>query len=124
VLDALAARQILSLLLECGSRLNGAFLAHGLVDKAVLFHAPTALVEGSLPFAIGFGSPSQMEQSLKQITRTKFGPDTAASGSLRDPWAIFPSAQLEKSPANSPVKPINPKKSPQPTPHQPLPAKK
>jgi len=86
VLTSLASRQILSLLLECGSELNGAFLAHHLVDKVVLFHAPTALGEGALPFAAGFGPPSQLEQSLKHITRANFGADTCITGLLRDPW--------------------------------------
>jgi diaminohydroxyphosphoribosylaminopyrimidine deaminase/5-amino-6-(5-phosphoribosylamino)uracil reductase len=86
VLDALAARQILSVLLECGSELNGAFLAQELVDKVVLFHAPAKLGEGALPFATGFGPPSLLEQSLKRITRTNFGADTCVSGTLRDPW--------------------------------------
>jgi diaminohydroxyphosphoribosylaminopyrimidine deaminase/5-amino-6-(5-phosphoribosylamino)uracil reductase len=86
VLDALAARQVLSVLLECGSELNGAFLAQKLVDKVVLFHASTMLGEGSLPFAAGFGSPSLLEQSLKGTARTKFGADVCVAGTLRDPW--------------------------------------
>jgi diaminohydroxyphosphoribosylaminopyrimidine deaminase/5-amino-6-(5-phosphoribosylamino)uracil reductase len=86
VLDALAARQVLSVLLECGSELNGAFLAQKLVDKVVLFHASTMLGEGALPFAAGFGSPSLLEQSLKGTARTKFGADVCVAGTLRDPW--------------------------------------
>jgi len=87
VLDVLASRQILSVLLECGSELNGAFLAQKLVDKVVLFHAPAKLGEGALPFAAGFSSPSLLQQSLKQITRANFGPDTCVAGALRDPWS-------------------------------------
>ena len=87
VLTMLASRQILSLLLECGSQLNGAFLAHGLVDKAVLFHAPALLGLGALPFAADFGPPILLEQSLKKATRTSFGPDVCVAGFLRDPWA-------------------------------------
>jgi diaminohydroxyphosphoribosylaminopyrimidine deaminase/5-amino-6-(5-phosphoribosylamino)uracil reductase len=86
VLASLASRQIMSVLLECGSRLNGAFLAQNLVDKAVLFHAPVALGEGALPFAAEFGPPILLEQSLKKITRTNFGEDLCVSGALRDPW--------------------------------------
>ena len=87
VLAALAARQIISVLLECGSELNGAFLAQNLVDKVVLFHAPAALGDGAIPFAAGLASPSVLEQSLKQITRRNFGPDICVAGTLRDPWA-------------------------------------
>lgn len=88
VLDALGTRRILSVLLECGSELNGAFLAAGLVDKAVLFHAPTKLGEGAVPFAAGVGavSPIVLEQSLKRGTRTEFGADGCVAGDLRDPW--------------------------------------
>jgi diaminohydroxyphosphoribosylaminopyrimidine deaminase/5-amino-6-(5-phosphoribosylamino)uracil reductase len=87
VLAALASRQIISVLLECGSELNGAFLAQDLVDKVVLFHTPAALGEGALPFAAGFGPPSLLEQSLKGTARTNFGADTCVAGTLRDPWA-------------------------------------
>jgi diaminohydroxyphosphoribosylaminopyrimidine deaminase/5-amino-6-(5-phosphoribosylamino)uracil reductase len=87
VLAALAARQVLSLLLECGSELNGTFLAQNLVDKVVLFHAPAALGDGAIPFAAGLASPSVLEQSLKRITRINFGADACVAGVLRDPWA-------------------------------------
>ena len=86
VLAALAARQILCVLLECGSELNGAFLAQNLVDKVVFFHAPTALGDGAIPFASGFGPPSLLEQSLKKMSRTNFGADDCVAGVLRDPW--------------------------------------
>jgi diaminohydroxyphosphoribosylaminopyrimidine deaminase/5-amino-6-(5-phosphoribosylamino)uracil reductase len=87
VLAALASRQVISVLLECGSELNGAFLARNLLDRAALFYAPTKLGEGALPFAAGFGPPSLLEQSLQQTTRANFGADLCVSGFLRDPWA-------------------------------------
>jgi diaminohydroxyphosphoribosylaminopyrimidine deaminase/5-amino-6-(5-phosphoribosylamino)uracil reductase len=87
VLAALSARQIISVLLECGSELNGAFLAQNLVDKVVLFHAPTALGDGAIPFAAGLASPFLLEQSLEKKSRTNFGPDICVAGTLRDPWA-------------------------------------
>jgi len=86
VFAAIASRQINSVLLECGSELNGAFLAQELVDKVVLFHAPTRLGVGALPFATGFGPPTLLEQSLKGTARTNFGADTCVTGTLRDPW--------------------------------------
>jgi len=82
----LAQRKLLSLLLECGSELNGAFLAHGLVDKLVLFYSETELGEGAIPFAARVGSPFLLEQSLRGIERTHFGPDARVSGYLHDPW--------------------------------------
>jgi len=90
VLATLAERDILSLLLECGSHLNGAFLQHNLVDKAVLFHAPTELGDQAIPFAQGIASPHIFEQSLTRVTRTAYGPlekrDTCVTGYIHYPW--------------------------------------
>jgi diaminohydroxyphosphoribosylaminopyrimidine deaminase/5-amino-6-(5-phosphoribosylamino)uracil reductase len=86
VLDALGKREILNLLLECGSELNGAFIAGELVDRVVLFYSQTPLGEGAMPFAAGVGSPFVLEQSLGSVTRRKFGADSCVSGSLRDVW--------------------------------------
>jgi diaminohydroxyphosphoribosylaminopyrimidine deaminase/5-amino-6-(5-phosphoribosylamino)uracil reductase len=86
VLSALAERDILSVLLECGSHLNGAFLRQNLVDKAVLFYAPTKLGDQAIPFAEGIASPHVLEQSLTRITRITYGPDTCTTGYLHDPW--------------------------------------
>ena len=87
VLDELGARKILSVMLECGSELNGAFLAAGLVDKVVLFCSETALGEGAVPFAAGGASPFLLEQTMSGVTRTTVGADACVSGYLRDPWA-------------------------------------
>jgi diaminohydroxyphosphoribosylaminopyrimidine deaminase/5-amino-6-(5-phosphoribosylamino)uracil reductase len=86
VLSALAERDILSLLLECGSHLNGGFLRQNLADKAVLFYAETELGDQALPFAQGIASPFLFEQSLHRITRTTFGPDICITGYVHDPW--------------------------------------
>jgi diaminohydroxyphosphoribosylaminopyrimidine deaminase/5-amino-6-(5-phosphoribosylamino)uracil reductase len=86
VLSTLAERDILSVLLECGSHLNGAFLRQNLVDKAVLIYAETELGEQAIPFAQGISSPYLFEQSLTRTTRTTYGPDTCITGYLHDPW--------------------------------------
>ena len=86
VLAELARRNILSLLLEGGSHLNGSFLRQNLVDKAILFYAPTELGDQAIPFAEGIASPSLLEPSLQHLTRTTFGPDTCITGYLHDPW--------------------------------------
>ena len=90
VLKLLADRQILSLLVESGSQLNGAFLTQRHVDKAVLFYSETELGDAALPFATGIASPFLFEQSLRRVTRTTFGPDSrpdaCVTGYLRDPW--------------------------------------
>ncbi len=94
VLKILADRKILSLLLETGSSLNGAFLQHDLVDKAVLFYSETELGPTALPFAEGFASPYLFEQRLKRVERVAFehgpGEDARVSGYLHDPWADLP----------------------------------
>jgi diaminohydroxyphosphoribosylaminopyrimidine deaminase/5-amino-6-(5-phosphoribosylamino)uracil reductase len=90
VLSTLAERNILSVLLECGSHLNGAFLRQNLVDKAVLFYAPTELGDQAIPFADGIGSPHILEQSLTRITRATYVPDICVTGYLHYPWPQTP----------------------------------
>lgn len=86
VLKALAERNILGLLLEAGSHLNGAFLRQNLVDKAILFYSETELGSQSLPFAEGIASPYLFQQSLHRTTRTAFDTDACITGYLHDPW--------------------------------------
>jgi diaminohydroxyphosphoribosylaminopyrimidine deaminase / 5-amino-6-(5-phosphoribosylamino)uracil reductase len=90
VLSTLAERNILSLLLECGSHLNGGFLRQNLADKAILIYAETELGDQALPFAQGIASPYLFEQSLHRITRTTYGPDAWIIGYLHDPWLRRP----------------------------------
>jgi diaminohydroxyphosphoribosylaminopyrimidine deaminase / 5-amino-6-(5-phosphoribosylamino)uracil reductase len=90
VLSTLAERNILSVLLECGSHLNGAFLRHGLVDKAVIFYAETELGDPAVPFAEGIVSPQSFQRSLRRATQTIFGPDVCVTGYLNDPWRPAP----------------------------------
>ncbi|MGD0445939.1 MAG: bifunctional diaminohydroxyphosphoribosylaminopyrimidine deaminase/5-amino-6-(5-phosphoribosylamino)uracil reductase RibD [Edaphobacter sp.] len=86
VLSAIAGRDILSLLLECGSHLNGAFLRQSLVDKAVLFYTEANLGDEAIPFAEGIPSPQAIEQRLHHITRATHGQDTSITGYLHNPW--------------------------------------
>lgn len=86
VLDLLGERKILTVLLECGVELNGAFLKQGLVDKVVLFQAQTKLGNEAMPFAVGVESPRVLEQEMNSIARTAYGSDVKVSGVLRDPW--------------------------------------
>jgi diaminohydroxyphosphoribosylaminopyrimidine deaminase/5-amino-6-(5-phosphoribosylamino)uracil reductase len=86
VLDELGKRKILSVLLECGAELNGAFLREGLVDRVVLFYAQTKLGEGAMPFAVGVESPVVLEKEMKEVTRREFGADMCVSGNLKDVW--------------------------------------
>jgi len=86
ILATLAQRDIISLLLECGSHLNGSFLRQNLVDKAVLIYAETELGDQAIPFAQGIPSPYLFEQTLHRITRTTLGSDAFVTGYLHDPW--------------------------------------
>jgi diaminohydroxyphosphoribosylaminopyrimidine deaminase/5-amino-6-(5-phosphoribosylamino)uracil reductase len=58
VIARLAALEINELLLECGARLAGAFLAKGLVDEMVLYVAPGLMGQDAAPLAyFGGGAP-------------------------------------------------------------------
>jgi diaminohydroxyphosphoribosylaminopyrimidine deaminase/5-amino-6-(5-phosphoribosylamino)uracil reductase len=93
VLKVLAERNILSVLVEGGSHLNGAFLRQDLADKVVLFYSETELGSGSLPFAEGIASPYLFQQSLHRTTRAVFGTDACLTGYLHDPWQTAPKGQ-------------------------------
>jgi diaminohydroxyphosphoribosylaminopyrimidine deaminase / 5-amino-6-(5-phosphoribosylamino)uracil reductase len=86
VLDVLGERKILSVLLECGSKLNGAFLTQGLVDRVALFCSEARLGEGAVPFAEGV-SVGEVEGKMKSFSRTGFGADVRVMGDLRDAWS-------------------------------------
>ena len=93
-LAELAERDILSVLLEAGSALNGAFLRANLVDKLVLYYAETELGLDAVPFAADYDSPYAIQQRLTQINRATFPSDLASNaedvritGYLQDPWA-------------------------------------
>jgi diaminohydroxyphosphoribosylaminopyrimidine deaminase/5-amino-6-(5-phosphoribosylamino)uracil reductase len=95
-LAALAERNILSVLIEAGSALNGAFLRANLIDKLVLYYAESELGLDALPFATGFDSPYALQQRLTQVTRTTFpsnlalnAEDVRITGYLHDPWATI-----------------------------------
>ncbi len=86
ILAHLHSAKILSVLLEAGSALNGAFLRHDLVDRAILFYAETELGPGALPFAEGTAGPFALEQKMLSVRKRMFGPDVCVSGLLHDPW--------------------------------------
>jgi diaminohydroxyphosphoribosylaminopyrimidine deaminase/5-amino-6-(5-phosphoribosylamino)uracil reductase len=87
VLRILAKHQILSVLLEAGSHLNGAFLAQNLVDRTILFYGQSELGALALPFAQGVASPFLFQQTLRHVSHKTFGPDAEIVGYLHDPWA-------------------------------------
>jgi diaminohydroxyphosphoribosylaminopyrimidine deaminase/5-amino-6-(5-phosphoribosylamino)uracil reductase len=89
-LKTLAERNILSVLLEAGSAINGSFLRADLVDKLVLYYAEQELGLDAIPFAQDFASPYVVQQKLTQTTRATFPnrdtEDVRITGYLHDPW--------------------------------------
>jgi len=93
-LAALAERNILSVLVEAGSALNGNFFRASQVDKLVLYYAECEFGIDAVPFAADYDSPYTVQQRLTQISRAAFPSDLAPNaedvritGYLHDPWA-------------------------------------
>ena len=84
VVKELGRREILSLLLEGGPRLNWAALEAGIVDKMLLFYAPIIL--GGTHRAVVSGQYRALRgaPALRDLTLHRFGPDFAVEGYLRD----------------------------------------
>jgi diaminohydroxyphosphoribosylaminopyrimidine deaminase/5-amino-6-(5-phosphoribosylamino)uracil reductase len=80
VMKELGRREVLSVLLEAGPRLNGAALAAGIVRKLVLFYAPKLAGRAVVPLLLGVGGklPPLHFQSCQQ-----FGADVAIEAYLR-----------------------------------------
>ena len=81
VLAELGRREVLSVLLEAGSTLNGAALNAGIVNKLFLFYAPKISGETRVPFAI---APNMKVPPLQKVRTQSFGPDIALEAYLGD----------------------------------------
>ncbi len=80
VLGALAAeQQAMTVLLECGGKLAGAFLDAGLVDEVVAFLAP--MVTGGAVMPIG-GEGFGEGRSIAEVSFARFGRDVMMRGVL------------------------------------------
>jgi diaminohydroxyphosphoribosylaminopyrimidine deaminase/5-amino-6-(5-phosphoribosylamino)uracil reductase len=84
LLAELAEREIVSVLLEGGPTLAGAFLAEGLVDRVVAYVAPTLLGAGSA--ALGDAGVATLAQAhnLDVEDLTTIGPDLRIIAAVRD----------------------------------------
>ena len=80
VMKELGRREILSVLLEAGPKLNAAALSAGVVQKLVLFYAPKIARKTGVPFLDGSNSdfPRLQIRSIQQ-----FGPDVAIEALIR-----------------------------------------
>jgi diaminohydroxyphosphoribosylaminopyrimidine deaminase / 5-amino-6-(5-phosphoribosylamino)uracil reductase len=79
VLKELGKRDILSLLLEAGPKLDGAAICASIVRKLVLFYAPKVAGSGRFPF-LHIANPQVLRLDIRSIRQ--FGPDFAIEASL------------------------------------------
>src|SRR5450432_657045 len=86
VLKELGKREILSVLLEAGSALNGAALAADVVDKVFLFYAPKIAGETRVPFAT---ASKLAHAELRDVKIQQFGPDFAVEGTLHNVYGNY-----------------------------------
>jgi diaminohydroxyphosphoribosylaminopyrimidine deaminase/5-amino-6-(5-phosphoribosylamino)uracil reductase len=86
VLESLGRMSITSLLIEGGAQVHTAALNQGLVDKLMLFYAPTFLGDAAVPM---LGAINKLPQ-LQRYSLKTFGKDFALEAYLRDPWKDVP----------------------------------
>jgi diaminohydroxyphosphoribosylaminopyrimidine deaminase / 5-amino-6-(5-phosphoribosylamino)uracil reductase len=79
VLRELGKRDILSVLLEAGPRLNGAALSAGVIRRLVLFYAPKLAGHSKVPFQL---SPEGESLALHIRSFQQFGPDLCVEAYL------------------------------------------
>ena len=84
VLKRLGEMQVLSAMLEAGSRLNSAALAQGIVDKLCLFYAPRFLGSDAVSLLADGG---RIDAAVERVSWKAIGFDVCFEGYLRDPWA-------------------------------------
>ena len=81
VLNELGRREIQSVLLEAGPKLNGSALAAEVVHKLVLFYAPKIAGSNLVPFA---NAPDLAHLHIDNLTVRQFGSDIAVEGYLQN----------------------------------------
>jgi diaminohydroxyphosphoribosylaminopyrimidine deaminase / 5-amino-6-(5-phosphoribosylamino)uracil reductase len=84
IIRDLGTRQILSLLMEAGSRLNGAALRARIVDKMILFYAPQIMGTGGIPMAEIPWRLFRKSPSLRISKLARHGPDYSMEGYFHD----------------------------------------
>jgi diaminohydroxyphosphoribosylaminopyrimidine deaminase/5-amino-6-(5-phosphoribosylamino)uracil reductase len=84
VIRELGKREILNLVIEAGTELNGAALQSGIVDKMILFYAPKVMGTGGVPMARIQSKWFAKSPSLRNITVNACGPDFVVQGYFHD----------------------------------------
>jgi diaminohydroxyphosphoribosylaminopyrimidine deaminase/5-amino-6-(5-phosphoribosylamino)uracil reductase len=87
VLTELGRREVLSVLLEAGPRLNGAALAAGVVHKLALFYAPKIAGGGTVPFASAAGVTRH--GALHNTSVRMIGPDFLVEGYCKNVYGNY-----------------------------------
>lgn len=80
----LGQRQIINLMVEAGSEVNGALLATGLVDKVALFYAPKFLGADGVPLARTTARKLTHLPGLSNVTIESYPPDILVQGYFHD----------------------------------------
>ncbi len=93
----LFAREVMGVLLEGGSALNGSFLQAGLVDRVAMFIAPMLLGGASAPTAIG-GQGLALGDALRltAVTLRPLGEDWLLEGDARHVDPLAPAGERGK----------------------------
>ena len=84
IIRDLGGRQILSALIEAGSRLNGTALESRIVDKMILFYAPQIMGTGGIPMADIPCSWFPRSPALEITALRRHGPDFSMEGYFHD----------------------------------------
>ncbi|MGH9757207.1 MAG: bifunctional diaminohydroxyphosphoribosylaminopyrimidine deaminase/5-amino-6-(5-phosphoribosylamino)uracil reductase RibD, partial [Candidatus Acidiferrales bacterium] len=80
----LGRRQMIHVLIEGGSRLNGAAIEAGLVDKMILFYAPKIMGGGGMPMAQIPSHWFPKSPALQNLSLRRVGPDFVVEGYFHD----------------------------------------
>lgn len=92
LLDDLGRRSVLTLLVEGGSIVHGAFFDAGLVDEVQAIVAPLVIGGTAAPGAVGGSGATRMADAwrLQDITMERLGDDVLIRGALRYPDGALP----------------------------------
>jgi diaminohydroxyphosphoribosylaminopyrimidine deaminase/5-amino-6-(5-phosphoribosylamino)uracil reductase len=96
VVRELGKREMLNVILEGGTALNGAALEAGIVDKMILFYAPKLMGVGGVPVA-SMPAARWFEKSpaLGDLRITQYGPDFCVEGYFRDVYGDHRSSRKD-----------------------------
>lgn len=84
LLDLLARRGLISVLVEGGSEVHGAFFAEDLVDRVHAYLAPCIIGGASAPGSVGGAGFAEIEQALRldELEVTRIGEDLLVEGDV------------------------------------------